>query len=194
MTRRTAPFAALAALALFVLLPVSSAPARAAAATTYDFEACTQGWTSTVPAPNPSWHRTPGGDGSSWAMSNPAYDGDPAVPAILSPIHSWAGGKMTITYSARWQYEHPATGIDTMNLSWTDDPNPKTKAWKRIQVFGGVTNTAFPSYNKFTSSITPGKGIVRFRFQMTGDALVFGAGSQVDSFVVPTAAPKGATC
>lgn len=174
------------------LLPAGGA--TAATATTYDFETCVQGWeASAAPTGAHTWMRTPPGDGSNYAYSLPLYDGD--VPtSITSPNHTWGGGKMTLKYSARWSFEHPATGIDTAKLEWTSDTNAKTKNWKRIQVFGDVTNKEFPSYTKYTSTFDAPKGIVRLRITMVGDALFSGLGIQFDNIVVPTAAPKGATC
>jgi hypothetical protein len=174
------------------LLPTGGA--TAAASTIYDFEACAQGWEPSVPATGAhTWLRTPLGDGSDWAYSYPLYDGDQPT-SITSGNHEWGGGKMTLTYSVRWSFEHPQTGIDTAKLEWTSDTAAKTKNWKKIQVFGDVTNKEFPNYTKYKSTFDAPKGIVRLRFTMMGDAYMAGAGIQVDNIVVPTAAPKGAAC
>jgi hypothetical protein len=193
MNKRMRRSVLLSALVLgLAVLPAGRAPA--AASTTYDFEACTQGWEATAAAAgNHTWMRVPVGDGSNWAYGYPAYDGD-TLYSITSPTHAWPGGKVTIKWSMRWQYEHPQTGIDTAKLEWTSDTAAKTKNWKKVQVFGGVTNSDFPNYNKYTASFEAPSGVFRLRFTMNGDALLFGTGPAVDNIVVPTAAPKAAAC
>jgi len=192
MNTRLRSLLMLSAVLTVMALPVGRADA--AGTTTYDFESCTQGWAATAPkAGEHTWMRVPGGDGSSWAYGYPAYDGD-ALYSITSPTHPWNGGKVTIKWSMRWSFENPATGIDTAKLEWTSDTAAKTKNWKKVQTFGGFTNSDFPNFNKYTASFTAPPGVFRLRFTMNGDALVFGAGPAVDNIVVPTAAPKGATC
>lgn len=187
--RRILPVAVLA------VTLVTSGRATAASVTTYDFETCTQGWTASAPAAGQhTWMRVPGGDGgSSWAYGYPAYDGDVAV-SITSPTHVWAGGKVAITWSMRWQFENPASGTDTAKLEWTSDTAAKTKNWKKVQVFGGFMNTDFPNYNKYTAAFDAPPGVFRLRFTMNGDSLINGIGPAVDNIVVPTATPKTAAC
>lgn len=191
LLRRSAALAVL--LAALAIVPVPGA--RAAVSTTYDFEACDQGWKPTAATTgHHTWMRTPGGDGGSrWSYGYPLYDGD-VLYSITSPHQTWGGGKVTITYAARWQYEHPATGIDTAKLEWTADKAEKTKDWKRLQVFGDVANKDFPNYTKFKHEFEVPKGSFRLRYTMTGDAFVQGLGFFVDNIVVPVAPPKGSTC
>ena len=187
MNRRPLLLVALLLVAGIAAAPL--VPADAAPAVTYDFEKCAQGWTPSAAA---TWQRLPLlGEGNSYAVAYPFYGGD-STDSITSPEHAWGGGPVKLTYSVRWHFEDPATGIDAFKLEWTNDP--KGKKWTRLKMFSGATNGGFPSFLKDSVTFNAPPGPFKIRFAMASDQLVAGVGPQVDNVVVPSAAPKAAAC
>ncbi|HUQ39447.1 MAG TPA: hypothetical protein VM030_04785 [Acidimicrobiales bacterium] len=184
------PAVVLAGLMIWVVAP---APARAADGVTYTFDACEQGWApSKAVGPQGTWRRMDRfGDGQSWAMAFPLYEG-PSTANITSLPHESTGAPVTVSYAARWHFEHPASGTDVLRLEWGTDP--KGRVWKTLKVNAGVTNPAFPNFDTIKFTFSPPKGKFHLRFVMAADDFVFGLGPQVDNVKVSTAAPKGSGC
>lgn len=181
------------AVALGAALIGALAPhSQGAESTTYGFETCLEGWKTGDGA---GWQRQPLGDGSSWALGNPEYltAGD-MKQYIASPPHRWGGGKMTVTYSIRWNHEPPETslGADNVMFEWSRD----AKKWTRVKTHGAdaAVNKDFPLYTKEKATFDAPAGTVQIRFRMNSDANLGGAGPWVDLVVVPTAKPDTAKC
>jgi hypothetical protein len=164
------------------------APGASAGPTSYDWEACEQGWSASH---ENTWQRVPmGAGGSEYAVGYPLYEGD-SVAAWVSPVHT-STGSVTVAFDARWQVENPATGIDVMDLEWSNDP--RSKVWTKAKAFGGFTNPGFPDWSpqKVTFKVPPGQ--FKVRFQMASDQLMPGLGFYIDNVTIDATNPKPTKC
>lgn len=195
MTKRTVHL--IASLALVVPLLAITGGAAEAAAATYDFEACDQGWTqesqtaSTQPVPTSEWHRGPSGNASANAFhSGTPYGGD-ANELLISPAHAWKGGKVTVKFDIRYQFEPEETslGADNVSIEWSRNGAD----WAVVEVYKPLSD-AFPAYTTKEVSFTVPKGKLYVGFRLVSDQLLEGYGASVDNVVVPAAMPKSAAC
>ncbi|MFN2526523.1 MAG: hypothetical protein ABR505_09745 [Actinomycetota bacterium] len=175
--------------------------ASAQGTTTYDFEACEQGWTvesnSGTSAPFSAWHHGPDGSTSSMAFhAGPPYVGD-ADESVISPIHVWKGGKVTVGFNLRYQFEPAETslGADNVSIEWSNNG----EIWRIVETFappaGSVpVSEGFPTYAPHEVSFNAPKGKLQIRFHLVSDALVEGIGASVDNVTLPVKPPKDAAC
>ncbi len=177
----------------FVVGDGSLAPA---ANTTYTFEECDEGWkaveNSGAPTPTSKWHRDSPGDLSGFAMYNgPPYAGSDSEELLTSPAHKWKGGKVTLSYSIKYNYEPEGTRAteEGIHVEWSRNG----RLWKRV-AFHGETNAGYPAFEQQTVKFKAPKGKVFIRFKVLSDALVEFAGGAVDNVTINAKKPSSAKC
>lgn len=189
-------------ISMLLVAGLFGAPASLAqGTTTYTFEACEEGWSaesnSGTNNPNSAWHRGPDGNASSMAFhAGPPYVGD-ADEVLLSPVHLWKGGKVTVGFALRYQFEPADTslGADNVSLEWSNNG----KIWRVVETYFPAAgsppfSSGFPTFSQQEASFNAPKGKLQLRFHMVSDQLVEGIGASVDDVTVPMSVPKGAAC
>ena len=197
MRKRSILILAAAATALLQVVPATTA-SGARRSVTYTFEQCAQGWKvksqSAAPTPTSEWHRgNPGAGGSAYAFYNgPPYAGSDAHEYLTSPAHRWRGGRITLSYDVKYDYEKPehqggtAVVDEGIHVEWSRNG----RDWKRLAFYTG-TSAGFEHYTK---KFKAPRGKVFIQFHVMSDALVEQTGGAVDNVKLSTRAPKAAKC
>lgn len=181
----------LAAIVAAPLVIATAGPGHAKASTTYDFEACEQGWkiesSSSEPHPLSSWHLGPPGNASAQAFHVNLYGGD-ASESLSSPAHAWKGGTVTVGFAIRYQFEPEETslGADNIGIEWSRNGS----LWTPVENYKPLA----PAFETHEVSFKAPKGKVYIRFHLVSDQLVSGTGASVDDVTINAATPKEAAC
>lgn len=183
-------------ISLVLLLGVIGVPAGSAQpTTTYTFEGCPEGWTvesnSGTMSETSVWHRRADGNVSSMAFhAGPPYVGD-ADEALISPVHAWKGGKLTVGFALRYQFEPTETslGADNISIEWSNNG----EVWRIVETYQPLSQ-GFPAWTTEEVSFNAPKGKLQIRFHLVSDALVEGIGASVDDVTLPVVTPRAAAC
>lgn len=175
--------------------PVSTAGAE----TIYTFETCEEGWTveeNFADAPGGDWMRSAPGDGSAFAMRIFPYavgagsPGDLYEVQLIAPVHSIAGGNITVSYALAYNTE---AGFDYVHFETSTNDTD----WVGRKTYDGLSE-GFPTFIKEEVSFNHPGGRLYSRFRLTSDQLISGNGNDgsvaVDDVTYPAARPAGASC
>lgn len=140
----------------------------------YGFETGEEGWTTATTGAM-GWRVQPPGDGSAQSFAVTPYS-DETTATLTSPGADFAGGRVKLSWSARYNTEECC---DFFTVQWSSDG----KTFTTVYGDDGL-NPSYPLFDRQEVEFVAPAGQVFVRFVVSSDALVSGEGAYVDDVLL----------